>query len=379
MFFQAARGVIIVLAVLAIRLTVGAAEAQVSTTFQVNAAHSGALITKEPFAPPLKQVWSVDLGGELSFPLVADGMVFVSAEGASQSATHLFALSAKTGAQIWEKYSNGWITYDKGVLFELSRGGVLQAYNAATGALIWIVQIPGELIFSSPPVASDGDLYFLGQQDPQDPGYGGTVFKVAETDGSILWSTPSIGGGAPTVAYGRVYTVNQGGVAAYSAGTGANIWIQGGGSVGFDGTAAVGQGVVAYSYGFTNDSALLNTSNGTFRFAIGEFLPAFSGTLMIQAQNHEVIATNVITGNAAWIFKTPQAMYMPPLVVNGTAYAESDAGEIYAIDIATGALEQTIIPSSKGLMLEFATDIGLAAGQGLLVEPFGSHIIAYAP
>ena len=77
----------------------GAAETS-AVASRMNAAHSGSLDAPSP-APPLRQRWTRELDSpetlypELSYPLIADGRVFIVA------ARTLYALSAQTGATLW--------------------------------------------------------------------------------------------------------------------------------------------------------------------------------------------------------------------------------------------------------------------------------------
>src|ERR1700737_3408341 len=76
-----------------------------TVTDQIDAAHSGGL-PADSLTPPLAQKWAVDLGGELSSPLVAGGRVYTTilhaTEGGTQgSPTQLIAIDASTGNTVW--------------------------------------------------------------------------------------------------------------------------------------------------------------------------------------------------------------------------------------------------------------------------------------
>ena len=69
-----------------------------SVTYQANAAHTGYL--NGTLRPPLTEAWAVNLGnynGEISYPVVANGIVVVAANG------KLVALDAKSGKIRWSK------------------------------------------------------------------------------------------------------------------------------------------------------------------------------------------------------------------------------------------------------------------------------------
>ena len=63
--------------------------------FQINATHTGASL--ENLKPPLQQKWVVDFGQPISYPLIADGMVYVTVKNPASFGTRLFALDATNG------------------------------------------------------------------------------------------------------------------------------------------------------------------------------------------------------------------------------------------------------------------------------------------
>src|SRR6185312_10226144 len=102
--------------------------------------------------PPLKQRWSVDFGGPVSYPVVAGNLVIVVANG--PFGTHLAAFDISTGKPVWQKLINGifsgsigapYLAYDNGRLFLITAEGPLQAFNAATGRALWLTRLPEEV------------------------------------------------------------------------------------------------------------------------------------------------------------------------------------------------------------------------------------------
>ena len=86
------------------------AEAQVAPeqarNFQINATHTGA-ISSDHLIPPLRQRWVVNFGQPISYPLIADGKVYVTVRNAG-SGTTLYSLNAATdGATIWSSALGG--------------------------------------------------------------------------------------------------------------------------------------------------------------------------------------------------------------------------------------------------------------------------------
>src|SRR6185437_12398476 len=74
--------------------TVGTAVA-----YQIDAAHTGAQF--DTITPPLTERWSRDLGGQISYPLIAGGRIFVTVANQNSYGTKLYALDEANGATLW--------------------------------------------------------------------------------------------------------------------------------------------------------------------------------------------------------------------------------------------------------------------------------------
>src|SRR5690242_8666677 len=107
-------------------------------------AHTGA-IDAPGFAPPLTEAWRVSFGRGVSYPVIADGRVFVSAgqqtDGGPNGET-MRALDLRTGAELWRANVpgpnwDGLEVYDGGRVFEGVGDGSVRAFDAATGNLVW--------------------------------------------------------------------------------------------------------------------------------------------------------------------------------------------------------------------------------------------------
>ena len=157
-----------------------------AVAYQIDAAHSGAQF--DSVTPPLTQRWSRDLGGQISYPLIAGGRIFVTVSNPSTNGSTLYALDEVNGASIWGPVDLGgsrpWsnAAYDAGRVFAVNFDGLLRAFDAASGALLWSKQLPGQHHFDSPPTASGGVVYVVGA------GFGVTLYAVDEQDGAVNWS-----------------------------------------------------------------------------------------------------------------------------------------------------------------------------------------------
>ena len=111
-----------------------------STSYQINGRHDGRSVG-QPIPRSLEQLWTRRMGGKVSYPVIADGMVFVSVRHRGSYGTDLYALDQTTGNVAWGPvdlggtYSVGHLTYDGGRLFALNFDAVLRAFDPLTGDL----------------------------------------------------------------------------------------------------------------------------------------------------------------------------------------------------------------------------------------------------
>src|SRR5437588_4050907 len=123
-----------------------------AVAYQNDVAHTG-LQQSDSLRPALARKWSVDLGGSVSYALIAQGMMFVTvadpppATGTPHGAK-LYALDQATGNKVWGPYELGggysWANaaYDNGRVFALNVDGLTRAFDAKSGSLLWSRQIP---------------------------------------------------------------------------------------------------------------------------------------------------------------------------------------------------------------------------------------------
>ena len=154
---------------------------QQATSYQINSDHNG-YSYQVNLHLPLKKLWSVPIS-DASYPVIADGRVFVLNAPSSVYGTRLYAIDAKSGGVLWQRNIPGtyyWsaLTYGDKKLYVLNFDGVLLALNPQNGATIWSKQMPGQYAFSAPPTFANGMVYVGGA------GSGGTVYAVNAEDGS---------------------------------------------------------------------------------------------------------------------------------------------------------------------------------------------------
>jgi outer membrane protein assembly factor BamB len=93
--------------------------------------------TSAVVTPALSQKWQAELGGRLSAPTVAGGLLFV----ASTETHTVHALDAHTGQRVWAYTTGGRVdsppTYYKGLVLFGSADGYVYALRASDGVLAW--------------------------------------------------------------------------------------------------------------------------------------------------------------------------------------------------------------------------------------------------
>jgi len=354
-----------------------------SVAWQNNAVHDG-FDAASPLVPPLTLRWSRDLSANgvtsISYPLIAQGLVLVTTTG---QANTLMALDENTGATVWSAAINGTYgfvnaAYDSGKVFVVNFDGLMKAFDAATGTLLWSVSLPGQYAFTSPPTAANGIVYEGGA------GSGGTVYAVNETNGAVLWTMPVENGdhSSPAVVAGSVfvsYACPQS--YAFNATTGQQLWhysscCEGGGGA----TPVVHAGQVYVRDDFCDQTSglVLDANTGT---VIGGFNsdrpPAFVGNLALYFQSGTL--RGVENGQVLWSFAGDGQLTSAPVIVNQTIYIGSNSGTLFGLNTSGQQIWSTQvgapIPAPDEGNATLTT--GLGAGDGLLVVPTASILVAY--
>jgi len=367
--------------------TASAQVAQQARNFQIDATHTGGT-TVDHLTPPLKQRWVVDFGQAISYPLIADGRVFVTVRKPSNGTT-LFALDTNFGGVIWSFDLGGnsqWsgACYENGRVFAVNGSGLLRAFDAATGSVIWSVQLPGQFVFSAPPTVSNGVIYTSGA------GSGGTVYAVNASSGAVLWTRQVANGdkSSPAVTADGVYvSYTCPNVYKLNPTTGSLIWQFSTGCSGGGGkTPALYNGRL-YVRDFSD--VILDSQTGT---VVGNYnaknTPAFSGTRGFFLNGPHSFgsfgtlqARDVNTNSVLWSFAGDGTLQSAVLAVNNYVYVGSSQGRLYAVDAATG---QQVCVTNAGTSIPYVDEqntsqplTSFAAGEGLLVVPTSTTLVAY--
>jgi outer membrane protein assembly factor BamB len=367
-----------------------------AVAFQVDVAHSG-VQTDAALAPPFERRWRVSLPGQVSYPLIAQGKIFVTTGGSNTGSPALYALDQASGQVVWSHLLPSYLpwanaAYDAGRIFVVSNNvsccssGVLRAYDADTGDLVWTAQLPGQYSFTSPPTAANGVVYIGGS------GLGGTLYAVRETDGQLLATQPVKNGdnSAPALSGSRVfvsYACNQ--TYEFAQGTLAPLWHYSGPCEGGGGKTPVYADGRLYTRDFNGD-LILDAGTGALVRDYGPtngggYAPAVDSTAIVTTFPGWMVSAQSLSGTPLWVFLGDGLLNTPPLILNSGSrrllILGSWSGRLYALDATTGA---EVWSSDVGVPISGAPEsgvdgpqAGLGIGQGLLVVPAGSTLSAY--
>ena len=354
-----------------------------SVAWQNNPTHDG-FDPASHLVTPLTLKWSRDLsvGGVnlISYPLVAQGLVFVTTTGPTHT---IMALDEHTGTTVWSAnisgtYSFGSAAYDSGKVFVVNFDGLMKAFDAATGTLLWSVSLPDQYAFTSPPTAVNGIVFTGGA------GSGGTVYAVDETNGAVLWTMPVENGdsSSPAVIPESVfvsYACPQ--TYAFDTVSGQQLWHRSSCCEGGGGATPVVHSAQLYvrdSSCTQTNGLVLNANTGTLiRGFNSDRAPAFFGNLALFLQDGTLRGVNAQNGQVLWSFAGDGGLQSAPLVVNQTIYIGSSTGTLYGLNSSGQEIWSTNVGAAIPAPDEGIFTSGLGAGDGLLVVPTPSTLVCY--
>jgi outer membrane protein assembly factor BamB len=349
---------------------------------QITPDHAGAISFKSMSFPTLS-TWSVDLGGQPSYALIADGKVFVTVKVGPGSATgsQLIALDQASGHTVWGpiQLPQGWAfpAYDGGKVFVITGidPGTLQSYEAETGALDWTTTFAQGIAFETGPTAANGFVYLVG-------GSGGPIlFGVDEGSGSIVWQQSALSGtgSTPAVTSQGVYIAAVCSTDGFAPMTGVSLFADNTGCSGGGGATAVVANNVLYSLvGDLANGIYVNATTGAQRGTFtADVVPAVNSTTGFFLQSGTLNAQSLTDYSTLWSFRGDGGLVTSPIIVENAVIVGSSSGQVYALDAATGAQLWTAnvggaVSAGNGNVIS-----ALAAGDGLLVVPAGNTLSAF--
>jgi outer membrane protein assembly factor BamB len=347
----------------------GTAAADPPAAYQVDPAHTG-FAQSATLAPPLGKRWvRRDLGTTLSYPVIAEGKVFLSA------AQTVYALDLATGATVWSRSLNSsGVAYDAGRVFAVDGEGVMQALAADSGELVWTAELPSSDRVS-PPTAYGEYVYASGN---------GRIFGVRQADGIVVFSSSAAASDSsiPALDADKVYTTA--GCAETSAAErklGAEVWRYSGDCTGGGGATPV----VAFGRVYTRDGrdgiALDSTLGGLVDSFSAWRPPAIAGDSGYHVSEKELFARAEPGGTVRWHYPYEEGFGAPPLVVGGYVYAVTGDAKLVAIarDSGQKAWEGVLRPGGYSYSSSGGEWPGMAASGSSLVVSWDGRVTAFAP
>lgn len=353
------------------------------SSYQGDPAHDGHS-TDTSFVAPFTERWTTSLGGNVGYPVIADGRVFTSVQHAPAYGNDVVAMSLATGEVLWGPtsiggvYWTGSIAHDAGRLFAINGDGLLTAMDATTGEVAWTTQLTGQHSFTSPPTAVAGTVYVGGA------GVGGTLYAVDETDGSITWRASVANGdhSSPAVDATGVY-VSYACEQTYKFDlSGALLWHHATDCSGGGGRTPVLHDGKVYVRDDSKQPVVLDAATGEVTGSFSaRHAPAFDDTHMAAVANGVLTVSEVASGTALWHTSGGDSV-TAPLIANGLVVEGLRGGLVEARQVETGALvwrgrtkADLIEPEEQNAWVL----TGLGQGEGALVVPAGSTLTAFEP
>jgi outer membrane protein assembly factor BamB len=345
-----------------------AAASDIAAAYQINPAHSGNITLSTGFTMPLKQAWTRNDLGPMSYALIANGRIFVIGTGDPHQ---LYALSLSTGKTLWSRplaaqYELGH-TYDGGRVFVLGTDGIVHAFAAKDGALLWSLALNTDFyIYNAIPTAAQGQLLISASGRSND----GAIVSIDEKNGREQWAQPVLNGDDSSPAFGpdgiyvtypcQYYKFALSGDADWHDDTGC----YGGG--GFT-PAYYNNRVFVLDPPNSSNNVILKAKTGQFEGNFGYLnyngAPAF---LTVGKRDYGVSVGfgtlsrwSVPGGRVNWTFEG-RNLSSSPIVVNGCIVVGSDTGEVYVLDSDGQLLWNAVAGGGTSIA-------SLSAGQGTLI------------
>jgi outer membrane protein assembly factor BamB len=292
--------------------------------------------------------------------------------------------------------------YANNFVYIASDYGVLQAYNATTGTLVWQYNMGmGFANLSSPLVDPVTNLVYFGTVGEDYAGIPAPFYALNATTGQVVWSVILTGGSYafPNLAFNTLYLGTSGnenapsnlyaidemtGHIQWQYHTAGGVW----GSVGID----VNTNMVFTGIGNPTPAvAALNATTGAQIWF--EPIPAYSGDddvgsaitvdngiVYANCKQGSVFALNESSGAVIW--STPIGMHSnadvsSQVVANGTLYAASLSGFLYAMNETTGVvLWKKFLSGGLFSSPALANGVLYIAGKSFFaIDPTSGHVL----
>jgi hypothetical protein len=366
-----------------------------AVSYQADSAHSG-FVADGP-NPPLGRKWvRRDLGVQVSYPVIAEGKVFVTAYAASEGSssygssnptgpTFLHALDRATGSTVWVRQvaTGGLPAYGDGRVYVLGREA-LDAVSASTGERLWRAEMRSAE--GAAPVA-DGPFVYASD---------GSGAHAVSADTGLVVQSESLPGSGFTVVGDRVYVVQSGckTIALYSRGLAQQVWSRGGPC---SSSAPVPAAYHTLNTTPPNERIWARDSNGQTGLVVDALTSlgteqfnsaggiALAGELAFLRNPGAVQARNQASGVVAWTASPATQLRGSALAVRDAVWTTTGSGELVALRRSDGGeLFRTVLLSHQLTASDHESDAspahsGMAADANGLVVPYVNRLVALGP
>jgi len=346
-----------------------------SGNYLIDAAHDN-LQPNDAVASPLSPRWAETLSGVVTYPVIAQGRLFVGTNDGTVT-----ALDAQTGTTLWDPHlfpsgdssARVMVATELDRVYALTRDGLLSGLDATSGHEIWSKRLEGQYFFWSAPVAAGGYVYVNGLES------GGTTYAVNGATGEVAWTAGTFDGSFGTVAVGgdRVYEAEAcDQLSAFDSATGKLAWYTVSGCTGGGGTTPAFYNGWIWERDWASGNLIIGADkvkHGTFSSSLP---PAFDGELVFYVNAGGLSAIDIASGKPVWAFSDDLGLCGAAAVAGarGQVFVGSSSGTVYELDAATGHEISSAHVDSYNCAPEVNA---LAIAGGHLFVPSGNRLIAF--
>ena len=282
--------------------------------------------------PPLKEGWSVQLGGGTLGPAVTDGQtVWVSGVGG------VAAFVPAGGRELWrtpmDQVNFGGATFNDGDLLVTVGGALASSFTPETGKLWWSAPLPKTFGWYGAPLVVGSRLYVASMND--------TGLVARETaDGTPVWGPAGDQGSTsywtPLYLDGYIYSYASSFLYVYDAATGSFAYATWLGTPGDMFGVPISDGEQLYITTPSSLRAFPPHADKAAWATPGAYTgtPAVANGVVYAFAGGELLAHDAATGEVLWMFQGDGGLDGAPVVANHWVYVTSPSN-FYAVDIDT--------------------------------------------
>ena len=345
----------------------------VANNWGINPAHDNAQ-PDDVVASPLTKKWTAHFTGTASYPVVADGRVFVAA---AESQPNVRALDVQTGAVLWGPLAIGskvWLACDAVNLYALDGDGNLSALDVTSGHTNWATKLTLQMFYDSPPVAAAGSVFVDGMES------GGTTYAIDAATGKTRWTADTFDGSDGTVAVvdNVVYEAEAcGQVSAFDLMTGKRNWFHSGACTGGGGSTPAVAGGRIWVRDWAEGNIILDLAGnavGTFSVDVP---PSLHDGTAFYVKSQTLTAIDIASNLIKWSFAGDKKLCTSAVIAGGggQVFCASSVGNVYEVDESSGA--QISVDVAGSTVSCGSETQGMAVAQNHLFVPAGNDLVVY--